>query len=361
MTKGRFLLFVLFAVLVACSSFASPIPQAVYYLRGRDASSQVWRLDLDGGGAEQITEEESGAEQFSVSPADGTLAILSDNQLFLVDPEGGERRLIADARHVYPNSEDYAFRGLISDPVFSPDGAMLAYAFDGVHLYELASGEDQHVLTNLGNLLGETFVFTKETYAPGSWSPDGSKLLIIMGYFEGSTLAVMDPDAKQPYTRLRSNGPVCCTFVWSADSQAVLVANPYYTGDIPGLWRYAAATGEEELLVTGVDEKGTSHFVGWPFQFKNGTLYYFHAAIEQFSPEEGIPLSLVRHTDVGSFAPVQPETFTNYEVLWAIDGSFALAVGPGESGWRLQQVPTDGSRPRVLIEEERIRDLAWGP
>jgi hypothetical protein len=100
-----------------------------------------------------------------------------------------------------------------------------------------ASGADQHVLKNLGNLLGEPFVFVLEDYYPGPWSPDGSKLLIEMGYFEGSTLAVMEPGKAQPFTRMRSAGPVCCQYSWAADGLSVFVANPHFTVQWPGLWR----------------------------------------------------------------------------------------------------------------------------
>lgn len=73
------------------------------------------------------------------------------------------------------------------------------------------------MLTNLGNLLGEPFVFCKENYIPGPWSPDGSQLLIIMYYFDGNTLAVMEPGEAEPFRRLWSDGAVCCTYHWTPD------------------------------------------------------------------------------------------------------------------------------------------------
>jgi hypothetical protein len=76
-----------------------------------------------------------------------------------------------------------------------------------------------------------------------------AKLLIEMGYFEGSTLAVMEPGKAQPFTRIRSDGPVCCMFSWAADGLSVFAANPHYMVGRPGLWRYDAETGEEYALV----------------------------------------------------------------------------------------------------------------
>jgi Tol biopolymer transport system component len=355
-------LIILFAFLAACSGNAELLPSAVYYLRGREAEAQVWRQTADDVTAQQITNEQAGVQEYSVSTADGSLAIIVDNQLFLVGAEGADRLLIADGSAVDPNVEDYAFRGFVSDPVFSPDGAMLAYALDGLHLYDIATGEDDHVLTNLGNLLGESFVFSKEAYSPGPWSPDGSKLLIIMGYYEGSTLAVMDMRAEQPFTRLRSNGPVCCIFAWSADSNSVLVANPNYTGDIPGLWSYNVSTGEETVLIPGIAEDGSINFVGFPFQRPDGTLQYFLSNQDHFSPDVGIPLTLVSSNADGSGATLlRAETFSFSQILWAPNGSLALIVESDENRSRLLLVPTDDSPIQTLVEADLIRNLEWGP
>jgi Tol biopolymer transport system component len=236
---------------------------------------------------------------------------------------------------------------------------MLAYAFDGLHLYNLASGKDEHVLTNLGNLLGEPFVFAKEVYTPISWSPDGGKLLISMNYFEGSTLAVMEPGKAEPFRRLWSDGPVCCTYHWTADGSSVLVANPTYGVHWPGLSRYDAETGEEFDLVTTLP--GSPHFVGWPVQLPSGDLLFFHG--ERFSPEEGIPLVLVRSGPEGKYwTQVRTEEFHINHALWAEDGSLVLILHFSDSdGMQMVLAHPDGSPLQVLIEGENIRDLAWGP
>jgi hypothetical protein len=128
-----------------------------------------------------------------------------------------------------------------------------------------------------------------------SWSPT-KHAVDHMGYFEGSTLAVMEPGARPPFRRLRSDGPVCCFFSWSADGQSVFAANPSFGVTWPGLWEYDAETGEESVLVATVP--GSEHYVGWPAQIPGGDLIYFHG--EQFSPDEGIPLVMVRSRADGS-------------------------------------------------------------
>jgi outer membrane protein assembly factor BamB len=334
---------------------------AVYFLAGVEEESQVWRYRIDDLSALQITHEKTKVDEFAVSPITGAIAFISDNQLFIMDGDGENRLRIADGNTVDVNVEDYPFRSQISSPVFSPDGRNLAYGFDGLHLYNLITGEDTHVLTNLGNLLGEPFVFSKEVYVPGSWSPDGSLLLIIMGYYEGSTLAVMDLNAEQPFRRLWSDGPLCCLFNWSPDGNSVLVSNPYYTGDIPGLWRFSAETGEQRVVVSGLLEDGSSNFVGWPIQLDSGELLFFYVN-EHFSPDIGIPLTMVRSNPDGThLEKVRPEKFHIIDVLWVQDGSAVLILQPsGNDKMQIIVAKTDGSPLQILFEGQGIRNLAWG-
>jgi hypothetical protein len=340
---------------------APRLPASVYYLaRSTDEPRlwQVWRLEADGTTKVQLTFEKDGVDSFSVSRADGSLAFVSGNQLFLVDPDGN-RRLLADGTLVDPGIEDYIHRGFVGSPSFSPDGGILAYAFDGLHLYDIATGRDDHPLTNLGNLLGEPFVFVKEDYSPGPWSPDGKKLLIIMGYFEGSTLAVMEPGESQPFRRLRSDGPVCCTYHWTPDGKDVLVANASYTTVWPGLWKYDAQSGEEIPLVTTVP--GASRFVGWPEQLPSGDLLFFYG--ERFTPDEGIPLVLARSGPDGQDrVPVRTESLHVADALWAEDGSLAAVASCDNPGCPRLVLITPDQRPlETLVEGVFIRQLAWGP
>lgn len=339
------------------------LPRALYFLEGSQVDSQVWRLGTDGTSKVQITHAKNGVDVFAVSPIDGRIAFVNDNQLFLMNNDGENLSLIADGHAMDENVEDYAFRSRVSSPVFSPDNRILAYGFNGLHLYDLATDEDSHILTNLGNLLGEPFVFSKEAYSPGPWSPDGSLLLITMSYYEGSTLAVMDLDAEQPFRRLWSDGPVCCVFEWSADGNSVLVANPYYTGDIPGLWSFDAETGEESVVVPGLEEDGSINHVGWPMKLDSGDLFFFHANLERFSPDVGIPLTMVRSDADGSHQKqVRPETFRVIDVLWIEDGSAALILQPSDNG-NVQAIlaRTDGGPLEILFEGPRVRSLMWGP
>lgn len=350
-----------FSILAAgCAQSTDLLPHSVYYLSGPQGDHQVWRLERDGVTTTQLTDEQSGIDRFSVSRADGSLAYIAGNQLVIVDPGGKNRRLVAES----VQGSQGGFSAYVADPVFSPDGGTLAYALDGLHLYHLSSGEDIRVLKDGGNLLGESFVFTQENYAPGPWSPAGDKLLIIMGYFEGSTLAIMEPGEAQPFKRLWSHGPLCCTFHWTPDGKYVLVANASFGVDWPGMWRYDAETGEETELVT--TQPGHTRFAGWPVQLPSGDLIYFSG--EEFTIEGGIPLAMARiGPDGEDQIQIRPEIFQIMAALWAEDGSQVLLVTPPEGqnpetgAAQLISVRPDGSPIQILLEEDQIRELQWGP
>lgn len=352
-----------FVFAAGCSLSSDPLPSTLYFVQGREAEAQVWRLDRDAVTLTQLTDEPGGVSDFAVSLENGGLAIVTDNRLLLADSDGENRRLIADGNLVDPNIEDYVFRSHISSPEFSPDGRWLAYGFDGLHLYNLETGQDEHVLTNLGNLLGEPFVFTREVYVPERWSPDGEKLLIGMGYYEGDTLAIMEPGLEQPFRRIWSDGPVCCTYAWSSDSQYVLAANPYFTVQLPGLWRFDAQTGEETVVIPGLKDDNSINYVGWPHQLRSGELYFFYVHLANFSPDVGIPLSMARSAGDGTnLTQLRTEELRISGVLWAEDGSFAIVIHrTGEDAWQMVLLPSDGSELQILVEASSMSRPVWGP
>lgn len=342
-------------------------PPSLYYLDGLDAAAQVWTLDLESLRAAQVTNQEGGVYNYAVSPADGTLAYISQNRLYLWEAGEDTPRLLVGLDTAAP-PPDYDYPAWMEGLAFSPDGRTLAYDLYGVRLYHLDSGADELLLASPGNLLGEAYVFEREYYSPESWSPDGRQLLITMGYYEGSTLAVWEPGADPPFRRLRTNGPACCQFTWAGDSGSVLVTNPYFTVNPPGMWAFSADTGLEASRLEGFLEDGNLLFPGWPFQSLAGELSYFRLVIsppalgEAVFQNEGITFQMARQDRVeGESSLLRPEEFRISEALWSPDASFALIVQPAEEGRRLVLAPADGSPLQELLQGQYLRSLSWGP
>jgi Tol biopolymer transport system component len=90
--------------------------------------------------------------------------------------------------------ENNPFLSVINSPVFSPDGQTLAYGYKGLNIYNISTGASDLVMENQIEDRGSGFLFPKELYWPERYSPDGSKLLITLGYYEGAS-AALDPPA----------------------------------------------------------------------------------------------------------------------------------------------------------------------
>lgn len=360
------LFYVLFlsGVLTACSSQASLLPHALYYLEGWGEDAQIWKLADDGLTKTQLTFQPGGIDAFSVSASDGSLAFVNNNRLFITDHEGKNQQLIADASNVSTQIDQYYYHGTITTAVFSPDGSFLAYAFDGLHIYNLSTGEDEHVLKNLENSLGESYIFSQEAYYPESWSSDGSMLLISMGYYEGSTLAIMEMGEEKSFQRLFSEMPVCCEFSWSPDNAYIYVADPSFHTGRPGLWRYDAKSGEKFSLISDNDTGDMFYFVGWPQVTKSGELLFFYYPTVQFSPDIGIPLKLSRSQSDGTeIREVRPEVFSLRDVLWVKDDEKAVILGriEGETVQMMYLSSIDGPLQILMDDAGTIHNLVWGP
>ena len=76
---------------------SSLLPHPLYYLNNDSAGFlQVYRLEMNGETVEQITFEPSNVNTYDVSPVDGSVAFISNNQLLLVNVDGSNRRILVD-------------------------------------------------------------------------------------------------------------------------------------------------------------------------------------------------------------------------------------------------------------------------
>jgi dipeptidyl aminopeptidase/acylaminoacyl peptidase len=138
-------------------------PDAIVFVSSRDGDSELYRCDAAGKRVQRLTAFHKDDWEPVVSPDGKTIAFLSDREgsarIFVMAPDGtGQRRLT-----------DRAAGDVIdeADPVWSPDGARLAYrAGARVWLRDVAAGTERAVTPD-----GATDAFP-------SFSPDGTYLAV---------------------------------------------------------------------------------------------------------------------------------------------------------------------------------------
>lgn len=346
---------------------ASLLPSSLYYLGNDSANlSQVFRMEKDGVTAKQLTFESDSVSSYDISPVDGSVVYVANNQLVLIEADGSGRRVLLDGGPVDPNNP---FLNVINSPVFSPDGESVAYGLGGLNFYSLASGTSNLVIENQWDDLGSGLLIPRELYWPEKYSPDGQKLLLSLGYYEGASSAIYYPDGNA-LVRLKSDegAMICCGDpVWTADSAALYSAFPHMGMFMSGMWRVDAASGEVTTLLPGDAGDGTFNFPTDAYLAPDGQLYYFFANYPL--PDDFVqrsPFQLVRSAPDGVTGRtlLRPDTFEFLnEALWAPDASFVLAaLAPIDDihvGGRVEIVYLDG-RPNVVLIPFAQR-LKWGP
>jgi hypothetical protein len=150
---------------------------------------------------------------------DGSLAYVIENQLLLVNGDGSDRRVLVEGEALDVNNP---FVNRISNPVFSPNGETLAYSHKGLNFYSLSTGVSNLVLENQIDEISEGLLFPKELYIPEKYSPEGSKLLITLAYYEGASAAIYYPESTSLVRLSGAEGAmICCgDQSWTPDNSA---------------------------------------------------------------------------------------------------------------------------------------------
>ena len=338
------------------------LPHPLYYLNNDSAGFlQVHRLEMDGKTVQQITFEPGNVETYDVSPVDGSVAYTSNNQLLLVEVDGSDRLLLVDGGPL-ASDESYA-TSRVGNVAWSPDGKTIAFGYGGLNFYALDTGAINKVLENQVDTTPGIAVL-REGYSPKEYAPDGSKLLINIGYYEGGVYALYYLSGN---TLIRSgeNAVTCCEGSWTPDGSAYYAASPYLGMISPGLWRINA-DGKVDTLLDG-EFPGPLEFAQAPILGPDGQLYFFHYSLPKAEDiANRTPLYMVRsETDgVTGRTNLYPEPFENInEILWAPDASFAiLAIAPLENifqGGKAEIYYTDGSPSMPLVPF--AQEMRWGP
>jgi hypothetical protein len=260
------------------------------------------------------------------------------------------------------------FLNNITNPVFSPNGQTLAYGYKGLNLYSLSAGTSNLVIENqIDDNIGGGLLFPTELYWPERYSPDGSKLLITLGYYEGASAAIYDP-ASGGLVRLSGaeGALICCDAMeWSADGSSIYSASPAAGMFNSGLWKVDPSSGAVTTLFTSNIDSSSFLYADEPYLAPDGQLYFFFAESTN-ELNSRTPLQLVRAAPEGvtGRTVLRPETFELMnEALWALEASFvvvAFANTPDTyQGGRAEIVYLDG-RPNVVLAQF-AQQMKWGP
>ena len=344
---------------------SSLLPRSLYFLANDDAGLvQVFRLEKDGKTRKQVTSEPVSVGNYGVSPVDGSVAYVVNNQLILVNADGSNRRLLVDGGAV---DENNAFVNNIQNLVFSPDGQTLAYGHQGLNFYSLASGTSSRAIEDQLKDMGNGMILPAELYRPEKYSPDGSRLMVTLAYYEGADTAFYDLQSKT-LTRLEPapGALICCDMaLWSADGTRVYSANSAAGMFNPGLWQVDPRNGEVTTLLASNYDTSEFNLAKYPYLAPDQQLYFFflNSKTGEYSRT---PMQLVRSAPDGvtGRTVVREEKFdTMNEALWAPDASFVIvARAPSQDvyqGGVASIVYLDG-RPDVPLADF-AQQMEWGP
>jgi WD40 repeat protein len=335
------------------------LPHPLYFL-GPDNQSitQIYRLERDGKTKTQLTSEAVNVDDYDLSPADGNIVYVANNQLVWINADGSNRHILVDG-------------GM--QPVFSPDGKTLAYAHGGLTLYDITTGMTRLVIPDHptdGSM-------PLENYAPESYSPDGTKLLITIARppDNPSLAAIYSPDSQ---VMMQFGGAdqslTCCNFYggaeWLADSSgfyavASLTDSSYRFGV---LWKVDARSGGVTELNRPVAEDGTINLPSEPYLAPDGQLYFFLGSYSNASGFFDAPrLEMVRAAADGTTgrAVLRGENFVLMnEALWAPDASFVVVATAPARNWNqdggvLELYYTDGQKGKVWLAPFG-KQMKWG-
>lgn len=310
------------------------LPAPLYLLNDQQ---QIARLERDGATIAVISQESAPIVQMAVSPADGTIIyVLQQDKggaLVSTDPRGGNRAELAS--------------GLISSPLWSRDGQRYAISWlngpDGSGVYGGKPGEKPGLL--LASIPYDANAQKAGMhYVPQAFSPDGAQLLLATAPDNGpdapagdiSVLgaAVLGGDGK--VTELVGTGGnpyMCFSALWSSDGSQVLCSSYGAFNGQPALWSLPAAGGEPNILLAAGNDSGQADVFS---PIAAGDSIFAFVGLNPANASS-ISYTLQQIDASGTLRKLRDEQFDSTAVIWS-------AWAPDASGIVVQRAGSDPSQ-----------------
>ncbi len=364
------------------------LPAPLLFINAEDG--QIWRVERDGRTLSPVTDEPAPITDFDVSPKDGALIYVSNNELIYFTSALGGRRVVLFGRSPEYDENDYisVLREQVSNPRWSPDGNLIMFGAGGINLYLDPSIPRQEENPEIWGVLpndplpdaipeGEVYEEPQTVYTPVDWSPDGRYLLVNVSYAFalGPSMAIVElgdgTGAMRDAAQITEISDVTCCLDWAGDGTAL-----YHAGRMPGMFatglrRFDPFGGESTVLIpevtlgTGGDE---GNLFLYPFMAPSDLIYGFYAAVPHtpdIPPSPYAPTRMVSITGDGTMqlTDLRMDSYVVGGAVWAADGSGAvIAAVTGDYGWPpsggLRWLPSNGD-PAVEIPAEG-HTLRWG-
>jgi Tol biopolymer transport system component len=349
------------------------LPAPIIYLDVEDqaaapGSQDLWRLEVDGVTAMQITNEAMPITSFAVSPRDGAIAYTTydQNDLVRIDADGENRTVLVDEPDLssQPRDDEWA-RVSSANVAWSPDGSQIAYGYGGIHIVPAVGGEPRVLISDKIVTVSGQLSQESRYYRPLAWSPDGTKILALEGFgVEGSGYAVVNVDNGEVLSL--GSAVLCCEPSWSRDSQSFYFSSAAFGMIVPGLWQVNVHSGDVRTIIRGMERIGLPEDTGEQMvlvqsaqELQDGHLYAFTATgtyeelfIDEQTKTEILPrLTMSRISSEGEITPLRMDAYALGEALWAEDASGAVITAMEEDDYpsgSLLWIPSDGSEPVLL-------------
>ncbi len=160
------------------------LPTDLYFLSA-DAQgiTQVWQLPRSGDPVRALTSESADVTAYAVEPTGSQIAYIVADELFVAALDGTNRQVVGTLHQQI----------LLPGVAWSHDSNQLAF-HDGRGVWTVPADGSQPQRMVIGHDLPATQAdaVSIQVYINPRWSPDGSRLLVTVGLWEGSVLSVID-------------------------------------------------------------------------------------------------------------------------------------------------------------------------